>query len=88
MLQDVRDLRKMKWVPRREDNNPKTIDQIHKEAADAAKKTQLLIQQSKQMQKRDRGDRGDRGRGEPTTCRHDGFRSDHSLLLVDHLPIL
>lgn len=33
MLRDVVDLRKNKWVPRREENyNPKTIDQIHKEA--------------------------------------------------------
>jgi translation initiation factor 4G len=31
MLQDVYDLRKNRWVPRRADNNPKTIDQIHKE---------------------------------------------------------
>lgn len=33
MLRDVVDLRKNSWVPRREENyNPKTIDQIHKEA--------------------------------------------------------
>ncbi|KAK9888566.1 hypothetical protein WA026_000810 [Henosepilachna vigintioctopunctata] len=32
MLQDVIDLRKNKWVPRRQDMNPKTIDQIQKEA--------------------------------------------------------
>ena len=33
MLRDVVDLRKNKWVPRHEENfNPKTIDQIHKEA--------------------------------------------------------
>ncbi len=31
MIQDVVDLRKRRWVPRREDNNPKTIDQIHRE---------------------------------------------------------
>ena len=36
MLRDVVDLRKNKWVPRREENyNPKTIDQIHKEAKEA-----------------------------------------------------
>ncbi|XP_049821977.1 eukaryotic translation initiation factor 4 gamma 3 isoform X3 [Aethina tumida] len=34
MLQDVIDLRSSKWVPRRQDLNPKTIDQIQKEAAD------------------------------------------------------
>lgn len=32
MIQDVIDLRKNKWVPRRQDLNPKTIDQIQKEA--------------------------------------------------------
>lgn len=32
MIQDVVDLRKNNWKPRREDNNPKTIDQIHKDA--------------------------------------------------------
>ena len=33
MLRDLVELRDNKWVPRREDNyNPKTIDQIHKEA--------------------------------------------------------
>lgn len=51
MMQDIVDLRNNNWVPRREDNNPKTIDQIHKEAADAAKKTQLMIQMAKQDKK-------------------------------------
>jgi translation initiation factor 4G len=33
MLRDVVDLRENQWIPRREENyNPKTIDQIHKEA--------------------------------------------------------
>ncbi|XP_077531868.1 eukaryotic translation initiation factor 4 gamma 1-like isoform X6 [Haemaphysalis longicornis] len=32
MLQDVMDLRMRKWVPRRDENIPKTIDQIHEEA--------------------------------------------------------
>lgn len=31
MLQDVIDLRKNDWVPRREMDNPKTIDQINRE---------------------------------------------------------
>ncbi|EDO33172.1 predicted protein, partial [Nematostella vectensis] len=51
MLQDLRDLRLSNWVPRRDDNNPKTIDQIHKEAADEEKKTQLLLQQQPKMPK-------------------------------------
>lgn len=31
MLQDVIDLRRNKWVPRREADNPKTIDQMNQE---------------------------------------------------------
>ncbi|KAL9970594.1 hypothetical protein ACROYT_G022998 [Oculina patagonica] len=51
MMQDIVELRKKDWVPRREDNNPKTIDQIHKEAAEKAKKTQMMIQMAKQDKK-------------------------------------
>ncbi|XP_014260812.1 eukaryotic translation initiation factor 4 gamma 1-like isoform X3 [Cimex lectularius] len=32
MLQDVIDLRMNKWIPRRDENKPKTIEQIHKDA--------------------------------------------------------
>lgn len=32
MIQDVIDLRQNKWVPRRQELNPKTMDQIQKEA--------------------------------------------------------
>eukprot|EP00003_Mantamonas_plastica_P030223 TRINITY_DN7391_c1_g1_i2.p1 TRINITY_DN7391_c1_g1~~TRINITY_DN7391_c1_g1_i2.p1 ORF type:complete len:1194 (-),score=542.44 TRINITY_DN7391_c1_g1_i2:54-3635(-) len=38
MLIDVVDLRKDKWVPRRNDNAPKTIAEVHKEAAEAKRK--------------------------------------------------
>jgi len=31
MIQDVIDLRKNKWEPRRDENKPKTIEQIHKD---------------------------------------------------------
>ena len=55
MMQDIVDLRTNDWVPRREDNNPKTIDQIHKEAADQAKKTQIKLQMAKQENKKQRG---------------------------------
>ena len=51
MMQDVVDLRNNDWVPRREDNNPKTIDQIHKEVADKGKKASLRIQQEKKTQR-------------------------------------
>lgn len=42
MLQDVIDLRKSKWVPRRQDSNPKTIDQIKKEAENEHLNIQVL----------------------------------------------
>ncbi|KAI4491072.1 hypothetical protein M0802_010489 [Mischocyttarus mexicanus] len=41
MLQDVIDLRANKWVPRRDDSNPKTIDQIQKEVESERLDTQL-----------------------------------------------
>ncbi|ESO89979.1 hypothetical protein LOTGIDRAFT_124155, partial [Lottia gigantea] len=45
LLQDVIDLRLRNWVPRREDYNPKTIDQIHKEAAKESAQKALLLSQ-------------------------------------------
>ncbi|XP_076315206.1 eukaryotic translation initiation factor 4 gamma 1-like isoform X2 [Tachypleus tridentatus] len=45
MLQDVIDLRQNNWVSRREDDNPKTIDQIHLEAQKEAQQQHLLLQQ-------------------------------------------
>ncbi|KAK1878600.1 Eukaryotic translation initiation factor 4 gamma 1 [Dissostichus eleginoides] len=46
MLQDVLDLRRSNWVPRRGDQGPKTIDQIHKEAE---------LEEQKEMMKGGRG---------------------------------
>ncbi|XP_055958558.1 eukaryotic translation initiation factor 4 gamma 1 isoform X2 [Patella vulgata] len=46
MLQDVIDLRLCNWMPRREDNNPNTIDQIHKEAAKENEQTNVLLSQN------------------------------------------
>ncbi|XP_049324210.1 eukaryotic translation initiation factor 4 gamma 1-like isoform X2 [Astyanax mexicanus] len=45
MLQDLLDLRRNKWVPRRADLGPKTIDQIHKEAALEENGSQNKVQQ-------------------------------------------
>nr|XP_020451380.1 eukaryotic translation initiation factor 4 gamma 1-like isoform X3 [Monopterus albus] len=45
MLQDVLDLRKNNWVPRRGDLGPKTIDQIHKEAEMEQHREQIKVQQ-------------------------------------------
>ncbi|XP_065890212.1 eukaryotic translation initiation factor 4 gamma 3-like isoform X2 [Dysidea avara] len=44
-LQDVVELRNCNWVPRRENNNPKKIDQIHEEAKqeEAEKQRQLVV---------------------------------------------
>ena len=51
MMQDVVDLRHENWVSRKEDNSPKTIDELHKEAADKAKKARLKIQLEKKIQR-------------------------------------
>ncbi|XP_056018647.1 eukaryotic translation initiation factor 4 gamma 3-like isoform X6 [Ostrea edulis] len=64
MLQDVIDLRKCKWVPRRDENNPKTLDQIHKEAQKEEQERQIFLQQANAQQKaqgRGGGARGSRG---------------------------
>ncbi|KAG8175493.1 hypothetical protein JTE90_025507 [Oedothorax gibbosus] len=44
MLQDVIDLKKCSWVPRRDENMPKTIDQIHQEAEREAREQQINLQ--------------------------------------------
>lgn len=41
MLQDVIDLRASNWIPRRDESNPKTIDQIQKEAESERLDSQL-----------------------------------------------
>ncbi|KAM4771361.1 eukaryotic translation initiation factor 4 gamma 1 isoform 2-T2 [Rhinophrynus dorsalis] len=54
MLQDVIDLRICNWIPRRGEQGPKTIDQIHKEAEMEKQREQVKVQQlmSKQDNKR------------------------------------
>ncbi|KAK3602704.1 hypothetical protein CHS0354_017146 [Potamilus streckersoni] len=44
MLLDVIELRQGKWVPRRDDNNPKTIDQIHREVAQEERDKAMCMQ--------------------------------------------
>ncbi|XP_061684261.1 eukaryotic translation initiation factor 4 gamma 1-like isoform X4 [Syngnathoides biaculeatus] len=44
MLRDVVDLRRNNWVPRRSDQGPKTIDQIHKEAELEEHREQMKVQ--------------------------------------------
>ncbi|KAK5613699.1 hypothetical protein CRENBAI_017375 [Crenichthys baileyi] len=55
MLQDVLDLRKNNWVPRRGDLGPKTIDQIHKEAEMEEHREQIKVQQQLLSKKESRG---------------------------------
>ncbi|XP_053509252.1 LOW QUALITY PROTEIN: eukaryotic translation initiation factor 4 gamma 1-like [Ictalurus furcatus] len=60
MLQDVLDLRRSNWVPRRGELCPKTIDQIHKEAELEEHREQIKVQQrllSKKEPSRGRGGR-------------------------------
>uniref|UniRef100_A0A8C7NU02 Eukaryotic translation initiation factor 4 gamma, 1a n=1 Tax=Oncorhynchus mykiss TaxID=8022 RepID=A0A8C7NU02_ONCMY len=55
MLQDVIDLRRSGWVPRRGEQGPKTIDQIHK---DAEREEQMqLVKVQQQLMKRRQGGR-------------------------------
>ncbi|XP_074544288.1 eukaryotic translation initiation factor 4 gamma 1a isoform X2 [Halichoeres trimaculatus] len=61
MLQDVIDLRKNNWVPRRGDQGPKTIDQIHKEAEMEEHREQIKVQQQL-MSKKEGGGGGGGGR--------------------------
>ncbi|KAM3604685.1 uncharacterized protein V6R79_014834 [Siganus canaliculatus] len=67
MLQDVLDLRKNNWVPRRGDQGPKTIDQIHKEAELEEHREQIKVQQQL-LSKKDGGRMGGNmgGRGPHT----------------------
>ena len=48
MLRDVIDLRQGKWVPRRTDSNPKTMDQIQKEAEKETLDQQILLNSATQ----------------------------------------
>ena len=59
MLQDVIDLRLNKWVPRRDDSNPKTMAQIQREADSERLDSQLNNTPLNTPRKDDRG--GDRG---------------------------
>ncbi|XP_075330157.1 eukaryotic translation initiation factor 4 gamma 1 isoform X6 [Odontesthes bonariensis] len=69
MLQDVLDLRRNNWVPRRGDQGPKTIDQIHKEAELEEHREHMKVQQALISKKEMTGGPGGRigggGRGGP-----------------------
>uniref|UniRef100_A0A8C7IZ73 Eukaryotic translation initiation factor 4 gamma 1 n=1 Tax=Oncorhynchus kisutch TaxID=8019 RepID=A0A8C7IZ73_ONCKI len=61
MLQDVIDLRRSGWVPRRGEQGPKTIDQIHKDA-EREEQMQLVKVQQQFMSRNDSGGGGGGGR--------------------------
>ncbi|XP_008114435.1 eukaryotic translation initiation factor 4 gamma 1 isoform X3 [Anolis carolinensis] len=58
MLQDVIDLRRNSWVPRRGDQGPKTIDQIHKEAEMEEHREHIKVQQLMSKSDKRRGPPG------------------------------
>ncbi|XP_054649684.1 eukaryotic translation initiation factor 4 gamma 1-like isoform X2 [Dunckerocampus dactyliophorus] len=60
MLQDVVDLRENNWVPRRGDQGPKTIDQIHKEAELEEHREQMKVHQALISKKESVGGPGSR----------------------------
>lgn len=62
MLQDVIDLRANKWIPRRNENNPKTIDQIQKEAESERLDMQVNSTSLNQPRKDDRNNDRKRNR--------------------------
>ncbi|MBN3303314.1 IF4G1 factor, partial [Amia calva] len=54
LLQDVLDLRRNNWVPRRGDQGPKTINQVHKEAELDVHREQIKVQQQLMSKKDNR----------------------------------
>ncbi|XP_029308570.1 eukaryotic translation initiation factor 4 gamma 1a isoform X2 [Cottoperca gobio] len=62
MLQDNLDLRRCSWVPRRGEQGPKTIDQIHKDAEQEEHREQIKVQQQF-LFKKDGGGGGGGGGG-------------------------
>ncbi|NXX81838.1 IF4G1 factor, partial [Urocolius indicus] len=74
MLQDVIDLRRNSWVPRRGDQGPKTIDQIHKEAEMEEHREHIKVQQLMSKDKR-RGPSGPSSSGRGSLVADDGWNT-------------
>ncbi|NXU76235.1 IF4G1 factor, partial [Oreotrochilus melanogaster] len=74
MLQDVIDLRRSSWVPRRGDQGPKTIDQIHKEAEMEEHREHIKVQQLMSKDKR-RGPPGPSSSGRGSLVADDGWNT-------------
>ncbi|XP_076137899.1 eukaryotic translation initiation factor 4 gamma 1-like [Alosa pseudoharengus] len=75
MLQDVLDLRRSGWVPRRGDQGPKTIEQIHKDAELEEAREQVKVQQQLLSKKDGRGGGPGGPRGGAHTHAAGGSRS-------------
>uniref|UniRef100_A0A7M4FY00 Eukaryotic translation initiation factor 4 gamma 1 n=1 Tax=Crocodylus porosus TaxID=8502 RepID=A0A7M4FY00_CROPO len=75
MLQDVIDLRRNSWVPRRGDLGPKTIDQIHKEAELEEHREQIKVQQLMSKQDKRRGPPGPSSSGRGNLVADDGWNT-------------
>eukprot|EP01134_Creolimax_fragrantissima_P005784 CFRG5784T1 len=81
VLMDVIDLRKNKWVPRREVSGPKKIEEIHKEAAKEASKVQARhVNTGRHDSRNDRDSRGNRGGllGNPQYGSNKNFNNSNS----------
>uniref|UniRef100_A0A669B4E6 Eukaryotic translation initiation factor 4 gamma 1 n=1 Tax=Oreochromis niloticus TaxID=8128 RepID=A0A669B4E6_ORENI len=74
MLQDVLDLRRNNWVPRRGDQGPKTIDQIHKEAELEEHREQMKVQQAL-ISKKESSRRGPHSPGRGASPQDDGWNT-------------
>ncbi|XP_061493447.1 eukaryotic translation initiation factor 4 gamma 1 isoform X2 [Rhineura floridana] len=75
MLQDVIDLRRNSWVPRRGDQGPKTIDQIHKEAEMEEHREHIKVQQLMSKQDKRRGPPGPSAGGRGSLVSDDGWNT-------------
>ncbi|XP_065655366.1 uncharacterized protein LOC136081661 isoform X3 [Hydra vulgaris] len=75
-IKDIIDLRSCNWIPRKDDSNPKTIDQIHKEAKYEEKEMKKMRQQDK-MRPKERGSQR-KNISENISLGPGGFRSSWS----------
>ncbi|KAJ4919575.1 hypothetical protein JOQ06_012525, partial [Pogonophryne albipinna] len=75
MLQDVLDLRRSSWVPRRGEQGPKTIEQIHKDAELEEQREQMKVQHAF-ISKPSGGHGGRNDGGRNDGGRNDGGRND------------
>uniref|UniRef100_T1J0U7 W2 domain-containing protein n=1 Tax=Strigamia maritima TaxID=126957 RepID=T1J0U7_STRMM len=73
MLQDVTDLRQNNWVPRRDENNPKTLDQIHLEAEREANEREMSLTQPQSHRRME--DKRKRGMGGGSSLGEDGWNT-------------